>query len=89
MFVLSLLSFNDERERKKEKKLRDGIFLFRVYNPNRTKTSFFSSFFSLLLGVCVLDKFQTEIGTNINDSCQYHHDERCWYFDDFDEDDEL
>ena len=38
---------------------------------------FFFFFFS--------DKFHTEIGTNINYCC-HHHDERRWYFDDFDED---
>ena len=59
-----------------------------MYKPKENQNLFFPFFSSLVFRV--LDKFQTEIGANIsNDSCKHHHDERCWYFDDFDEDDEL
>ena len=46
-----------------------------MYNPNRNQD---------LLSV-VLDKFQTEIGTNINDSCHHRHDEQRWHFDDIED----
>ena len=67
---VSLLSFMTN-ERKKRKNC-ETEFLFRVYNPNRNKTS-------LLFWINF-----TEIGTNINYSC-HHHDEQRWYFDDFED----
>ena len=77
--------FYDERTRKKKRKKTERQRIFCLGFTTLTEPKpLFSLLFSLLL-----DKFQTELGTNINDSCQYHHDERCWYFDDFDEDDEL
>ncbi len=88
VLFVSLLSslFYDEREKEKKKKSeRQDFFCLGCTTLTEPKNLFFLSSFR------VLDKFQTEIGANIsNDSCKHHHDERCWYFDDFDrEDDEL
>ena len=45
VLFVSLLSFMTNEKRKKEKIRETEIFLFRVYKPNRTKTSFFSLLF--------------------------------------------
>jgi hypothetical protein len=78
VLFVSLRSFmtNEKKEKKKKTDETWRIFCLGCTTLTRTQNLFFLFFFLSSL-VCVLDKFQTEIGANIsNDSCKHYHDER-------------